>query len=135
MDLNTIEVHYRDGRILRGFTLDLFPTKPTFHLTLAEASPGAKSVDVEIAQLKAIRFLKAAAGEAAPAAPGPAGEPKPAAVGRKIRVLFQDGELLLGTTQGYDASRPGFFVVPTAREPTIDRIFVVKGATQHVSFL
>ncbi len=135
MDLNNIEVHYRDGRILRGSTLDLFPTKPTFHLTLAEAPAGAKSVDVEIAQLKAIHFVQTAVSQAAPAALGPAGEPKQVAIGRKIRVLFKDGELLLGTTQGYDANRPGFFVVPMDREPHIDRIFVVKGATQHVSFL
>ncbi len=135
MDLNTIEVHYRDGRILRGSTLDLFPTKPTFHLALTEALPGAKSVEVEMAQLKAIHFVQTAVSHAAPAGPGPAGEPKQVAVGRKIRVLFKDGEQLLGTTQGYDATRPGFFVVPTDREPTIDRIFVVRGATQHVSFL
>ncbi len=73
-------------------------------------------MDVEMAQLKAIRFVKAAPGQAAPAAPGPAGEPEQVAVGRKIRVLFKDGELLLGTCP----SRK-----PIARRPSCRPPFIV----------
>ena len=32
--------------------------------------------------------------------------------GRKIKVLFKDGETIVGTTQGYQPGRPGFFLVP-----------------------
>jgi len=41
----------------------------------------------------------------------------------------------VGTTQGYDSSRPGFFVVPADGESNNERIFVVRGATQQVSFI
>ncbi len=56
-------------------------------------------------------------------------------MGRKVRVLFTDGELLVGTTQGYDARRPGFFVFPADTESNNERIFVVRGAIQQISFI
>jgi hypothetical protein len=56
-------------------------------------------------------------------------------VGRKIRVDFQDGETLTGTTQGYDPSRPGFFVIPADAGSNNERCFVVTRATAQVSFV
>jgi hypothetical protein len=32
--------------------------------------------------------------------------------GRKNEVTFNDGEVLVGTTTGYDYERPGFFIFP-----------------------
>lgn len=55
--------------------------------------------------------------------------------GRKIRVVFEDGEVLLGTTQGYDASRPGFFIIPADAASNNERCFVVRIATREVTFV
>jgi hypothetical protein len=54
---------------------------------------------------------------------------------RKIRVVFADGETLVGTTQGYQPGRPGFFVVPADSGSNNDRCFVVSAATKEVSFV
>jgi hypothetical protein len=39
--------------------------------------------------------------------------------GRKIEVTFKDGEVLVGSTLGYDPSRPGFFSFPRIPRATI----------------
>ena len=131
---NKIVVRYQDGRILKGQTGDFLPTKPVFHLTLADAARDAKPLTVQVAEIKAIFFVKdfAANRERKQVQDFPAGKP---VVGRKIRVVFQDGETLVGTTQGYDPTRPGFFVIPADPASNTDRCFVVTRATQQVSFI
>lgn len=131
---NKIVVRFQDGRILKGQTGDFLPTKPAFHLTPADAAPGAKPIEVHIAEVKAIFFVKDFAGnrERKKVQEFPAGKP---VVGRKIRVVFQDGETLVGTTQGYDPTRPGFFVIPADPASNNDRCFVVTRATKQVSFV
>src|SRR5512145_511206 len=121
---NKIVVRYQDGRIVKGHTGDFLPTKPVFHLTLIDAPRDAKPIDVKIAEVKAIFFVKDFTGnrERPKGQEFPAGKP---VVGRKIRVVFQDGETLVGTTQGYDATRPGFFVIPADAQSNNDRCFVV----------
>jgi hypothetical protein len=134
MTLNKIVVRYQDGRILKGFTGDFLPTKPAFHLTVNDAPRDAKPIQVQIAEVKAVFFVKDFVGNAQrDRAEGfQAGK---SVVGRKIRVVFQDGETLVGTTQGYDASRPGFFVIPADAGSNNDRCFVVTRATTEVSFI
>ena len=131
---NKIVVRYQDGRILKGQTGDFLPTKPMFHLTLADAARDTKPITVQVAEIKAIFFVKDFVGnrERKQAQDFPAGKP---VVGRKIRVVFQDGETLVGTTQGYDPTRPGFFVIPADPASNNDRCFVVTRATKNVSFI
>jgi len=131
---NRIVVRYQDGRIGKGTTGDFLPTKPVFHLTLIDAPRDAKPLEVQIAEVKAIFFVKDFVGdrERKKVQEFPTGKP---VVGRKIRVIFQDGETLVGTTQGYDANRPGFFVIPADPSSNNDRCFVVTRATKQVSFI
>ena len=131
---NKIVVRYQDGRTRKGHTGDFLPTKATFHLTPIDAAPGAPPLNVQLAELKAIFFVKDFVGdpERAEGQEFPAGQP---VVGRKIRVVFQDDEVLLGTTQGYDERRPGFFVIPADPGSNNTRCFVVTRATKRVSFV
>lgn len=131
---NKIVVRYQDGRIIKGHTGDFLPTKPSFHVTLIDASRDARPVDVQIAEVKAIFFVKDFVGnrDRTKKQEFVAGKP---VVGRKIRVVFHDGETLVGTTQGYDVTRPGFFVLPADTESNNDRCFVVARATKQVSFI
>ena len=57
------------------------------------------------------------------------------AVGKKIKVVFKDGEELIGTTQGYQPGRPGFFGFPADPESNLDRVFVFSASTCLVSFV
>lgn len=132
--MNRTVAHFLDGQILKGFTNDFLPAKDHFHL-LGEGQPaGTKPVEVRTRDLKALFFVKTFEGDPQhqePAAPLAA----KVGAGRRIRVTFKDGEVLVGTTQGYDRSRPGFFVVPLDPDSNNERCFVVTASTQEVSFL
>ena len=135
MPQNKIVVHYLDGRIIKGDTVDFLPAKPTFHLTLADASPPARPVEVRVADLKAIFFVKDLVGSRQRPPRRQEFAPGQTIQGRKIRVVFTDGEILVGTTQGYDSKRPGFFVFPADTDANNDRVFVIQGATREVAFI
>jgi len=131
---NKIVIRYSDGGLKKGITNDFFPNKEIFHLMPAAVTPGDKPLEVRIAELKAVFFVKEFGGM-----PGyddnkefELGKP---VVGRKIRVLFKDGEVIVGTTNGYQPDRPGFFVVPADPKSNIERCFVITKATREVKLL
>ena len=134
MTPNRVVARYQDGRILKGFTSDFLPNKDMFHLALADAPPGAKPVEVKIAELKAVFFVKDFAGHPQYKDSEEYDTSKPV-IGRKIKVLFSDGELLVGTTQGYQQGRAGFFVTPADPRSNIERCYVVSAATHRVLVL
>jgi len=131
---NKVVVHYQDGRILKGTTVDFLPTKAAFHLMLADVPRDAKPVEVQIAEVKAVFFVKDFAGNAE-RKKNQEFQAGKTVLGKKIRVMFQDGETMVGTTQGYDASRPGFFVIPADAGSNNERCFVVARSIKQVSFL
>lgn len=124
-------VHYRDGKIAKGFSNDFFPNKTHFHLT--EDSSG-ETVNVAVANLKAIFFVKEFDGDP------DFGERKgfeegQKAQGRKVRVVFHDGEALVGSVLGYNADRAGFFLIPADSRSNNDRVFVVSASTSIIEFI
>jgi hypothetical protein len=129
--MNRVVAHFQDGRLLKGFTYDFLPGREVFHL--ADPAPGARPVKVRVAELKALFFVRSFGGDAQRAKVNDA-DTAPAA-GRRIRIVFKDGEVLVGTTQGYDPRRPGFFVVPVDQESNNERCYVVAAATREVGFL
>ena len=130
--MNRIVARFQDGRLLKGFTTDFLPTKEHFHLTLEEHGAGAKPVELRVVGLKAIFFVKSFEGDPQHQR---GNEPSAGGPGRRLRIVFKDGEVIVGTTQGYDRTRPGFFVVPDDSGGNNERCFVVTAATQEVSFL
>ena len=130
--MNKVVARFADGRLLKGMTADFFPNKDLFHVSDAFAEPGAEPVEVRAQDLKALFFVKDFAGN-----PGyqEAKEFVRPPVGRAIRVVFKDGEVLVGTTQGYQPGRPGFFLEPADPDSNNERCFVVSAATQEISFI
>jgi len=131
---NKVVVRYQDGKILKGQTSDFLPTKPVFHLSVIDAPPGTPPLTVQISGVKAIFFVKDFAGnrERNEVLGFPMEKP---VIGRKIRVDFQDGETLIGTTQGYDPNRSGFFMIPADTDSNNERCFVVASAAKQISFI
>jgi len=131
---NKVVVRYQDGKILKGQTSDFLPTKPVFHLSVIDAPPGTPPLTVQISGVKAIFFVKDFAGnrERNEVLGFPMEKP---VIGRKIRVDFQDGETLIGTTQGYDPNRSGFFMIPADTDSNNERCFVVTSAAKQISFI
>jgi hypothetical protein len=131
---NKIVVRFQDGKIIKGYTGDFLPTKPAFHIMPLNAPAATKPFLVQVADLKAVFFVRDLVGNPAHRERLEFAADKPA-VGRKIRVVFKDGEILVGTTQGYDPGRTGFFIVPADFESNNERCFVVGSATAKVSFI
>jgi uncharacterized protein DUF6982 len=135
MPQNKIVVHFVDGRVLKGHTGDFLPTKPNFHLSPDEPVSQTKPLEIRVADLKAVFFVKELHTKPHLDPHRQGFDPSKPVPGRKIRVLFRDGEILMGTTQGYDPRRPGFFVVPADPASNNERCFVVTGSTKEVSFI
>ncbi len=123
---NKVVARFRDGRMLKGSTSNFSPTRDKFHITTSDG----KIAEVQLVHLKAVFFVKDLAGNKA------YHEAKDAAgtsgIGRKVRCEFLDGEVMVGFTQGYDPSRPGFFLTPADPKSNNQRIFVVSSATRHI---
>jgi small nuclear ribonucleoprotein (snRNP)-like protein len=130
---NKIVVRYQNGKILKGQTSDFLPAKPTFHVSVFGASSGSQSQEIKVADLKAIFFVRDFKGDREYEEAKDFSAIKPA--GRKIQVIFKDGETLVGTTQGYDPHRQGFFVIPADGKSNNERSFIVASATNKISFI
>ena len=131
---NKIVVRYEDGRVNKGVTSDFFPNKDVFHLLPVNAPPGSKPILVSIQGLKAVFFVKTFEGNPE-YKDKKEWEADKTVVGRKIQVTFKDGEVLVGTTHGYQPGRPGFFIHPADPQSNNERCFVISSATQEVSFI
>ena len=132
--MNKIVARYQDGRMLKGTTNDFLPNRDAFHLAPAAGPLGAKPVEVQLHDLKAVFFVRDLEGH--PERPKRNEfDPHKPALGRKIRITFKDGEILVGTTQGYQPGRAGFFVVPADSDSNNERCFVVSAAASDVSFV
>ena len=55
--------------------------------------------------------------------------------GKKVEVTFKDGEVLVGSTLGYDSKRQGFFIFPVDPKSNNIRIYVVSFAVEKVRYL
>jgi hypothetical protein len=131
---NKIVARYQDGRMIKGSTNDFMPNKEIFHVVPAGSPPGTKPIDVFVKDLKAVFFVREWVGKGHPQGENNSVPTIPAA-GRKIKVVFRDGETMIGTTQGYQPGRPGFFLVPPDPNSNNDRCFIVTAATKEVSFI
>jgi len=55
--------------------------------------------------------------------------------GRRVEVTFKDGETLVGSTLGYDPSRPGFFLFPADPKSNNIRVFAVSPFVKNVRYV
>ena len=135
MDIERVKVvvRYSDGRLIKGFTQDFFPNRERFHLIPAD-NPSGGAIEVSVSDLKAIFMVRDFIGD-------PLykerkkyieGE-KPS--GQKVEVPFIDGEVLVGSTLGYDPKRQGFFIFPADPKSNSIRVYVVSSAVGKVRYL
>jgi hypothetical protein len=126
---NKVVVRYRDGRMIKGTTRDFLPGKPMFHVH-TDKSPDA--IQVSLAELKAVFFVKRLEGDRSYNEKKYLPEKVVASLGKKIAVVFTDGEILAGYTHSYSASHPGFFVTPVDPKSNNIRVFVVRESVREV---
>jgi hypothetical protein len=131
---NKVVARFADGRVVKGSTSDFSPMKDTFHVAAVDAAPGSKPLRILTRDLKAVFFVKDFVGRPE-YQPHQDFDPERLVTGRKIKVVFKDGEVLVGTTQGYQPDRPGLFMVPADSDSNIERCYIVAVATQEITLL
>jgi hypothetical protein len=121
-----VVAHYVDGNLLKGTTLDFFPSKSSFHVTTVDAAVH----EVQMKDLKAVFFVKKLQGA------GGYKERKgffsSMKLGKKVLVEFLDGEVIFGYTLSYSPKGLGFFMLPGDPEANNEKVFVVHSATKRV---
>jgi len=131
MEPTKVIVRYNDGRILKGFTQNFFPNKSAFNFQPADAQNPGGNIEVQIKDLKGVFFVRDFAGNSQYK------EKKtfPEGVqisGKKVEVTFKDGEIMVGSTLGYDPNRPGFFFFPSDPQWNVIRVYVVSQSVSKV---
>ena len=123
---NKVIAHFLDGSLIKGTTLDFFPTKDKFHIS--ESCGDVHKVHVNT--LKAIFFVKNYNGDADYTEKK--GFFTNQTHGKKVMVEFFDGEVLFGYTLSYSARGPGFFMFPGDPECNNNKVFIVHAAAKRV---
>lgn len=122
-------VRYLDGRVVKGYTNDFYPTKPGFPLTDRESG---ELTEIRFADLKAVFFVKDFDTD---------GEIRPRddierfGLGRKVRVRFSDGEELVGFSTNYGPDRRNFVLFPGDPDSNSVKVVIPLEATEAVEYL
>ena len=134
MEPKKIVARYADGRIIKGYTQNFFPSKPAFHIRPIEPKDWEQNVEIKIQELKGIFFVRDFIGNSnyQEQKAFPYGMN---ALGRKIEVTFKDGEVLVGSTLSYQNNKSGFFLTPSDPLWNTKGVFVVTQAVSVVRFI
>lgn len=111
-----------DGRRLKGYVFNFSPLRDHFRLFPEANSPPNAGKDVDLADLKALFFVKDFGGNPQYHEQYDANGSR----GRKLEVTFKDGEKIVGTTEAWSPQKLGFFLFPADAMTNNLRIFVVN---------
>jgi hypothetical protein len=125
-----VVARFVDGNVLKGYSRDFDITRPSFSIVQSPECSD-ESVSVPLGGLKAVFFVRDFEGNSGYR------ERKTfmgQTHGRRVHLAFSDGEMIIGTTEGYRAGGTGFFVTPVDPRANNVRIFVVSTAVRQVRF-
>jgi hypothetical protein len=124
-----VVVRYKDGRVLKGTTVDFAPNRATFTLDPVPAAPDGPTI-VVVEDLKAVFFVRSFEGNRDYREHKlriPAGT-----IGQRYLLTFTDGETMRGTALGANLSRYGFLLFPSDAGGNNKRIFAVHSAVKEL---
>jgi len=131
--VNRLVARFADGHLVKGMTVDFSADKDTFHMVEPPPNPGWDRTVIPLDDLKAVFFVKDFDGDPQHVeARNWNVQPEPGE--RRVEVIFNDGETLVGTTPTYRADPRGFFVIPVDSESNNRHAFVLESATREVRF-
>jgi len=127
-----VVVHFRDGRIVKGYAAGVSGTLPSFFLQTLDVP--SEEIEVQLAALKAVFFVKDFDGDASH------NEKKTfskdgAHHGRRIEIAMHDGEVLVGALDAYHPEGEGFFFAPADPDSNNIGCFVVAAAVKRASII
>ncbi len=127
--INNVVARFRDGRVLKGSSLDAHSQKPTFHLR----SPDGVMEEIARSEMKAIFFVRSLDGDPDRNDSVDLDPTDRRARGMKtVRVVFEDDEVVIGLTSHYPVTRPFFFVLPVDADSNNIRILVNRDAIKEI---
>jgi hypothetical protein len=122
---NKIVARYKDGRTVKGISLDLDPGRPDCHVR----TPEGKTVEVQLKDLKALFFVRSLEGDSTR---DENRIPDPQDVRNRgsklISLTFEDGEVMVGLTIRYPPNRPFFYILPVDPKSNNVRLLVNRDA-------
>jgi hypothetical protein len=125
-----VVARFSDGTILKGYNSDFDVNRPSFSLLTSPDKPD-ESVSLPLTGLKAVFFVRDFDGKSEYRERKTfVGQTQ----GRRVHLTFSDGEMIIGTTQGYRAGGAGFYLTPADPRANNVRIFVVSSAVRQVRF-
>ncbi|HUK33479.1 MAG TPA: hypothetical protein VLV86_06200 [Vicinamibacterales bacterium] len=127
-----VVLRYTDGELLHGFSNDFSPDRAFLQCSPSIGCPAGERMQVPIARLKAVFFVKDLHGDPARIDAQTFGH---APRGRRVQVTFRDGEVLMGSTLSYKPDGQGFFVMPADIAGNNVRAYVINAAIRHVRFV
>jgi hypothetical protein len=129
-----IVVRYANGKTLKGYSHDFSPLARQFCVRHDPVQAAGGGQQVIVRDLKAVFFVRDFYGDNSleERKHFVAGKGLP---GRKVEVTFNDGEVMVGATTGYEPERPGFFLFPADPKSNNVRVFVVMAAVKSLRFL
>jgi hypothetical protein len=132
--LNKVVARFANGNVIKGTTDDFFPEKDLFHVSVFNKRSEAKPVQISTNDLKALFFVKDLRGDPRYVYRNEF-DPEHPTIGVKIRVEFKDGEVLVGTTTGYQPGRSVFLILPADADSNNERCYLVVEATKEIRLL
>ncbi len=126
---NLVVAHCLDGRVVKGTSLDVDPNKPGCHIRAEDRTLHA----VQLSGIKALYFVRSLSGDPARndrAQVDPADLRSRGA--KHVRVVFTDGEALIGFTYNFPPTRAYFFLLPADPASNNIRILVNRAATRAI---
>lgn len=134
MEPAKITARFSDGRIKKGYSQNFFPNKPVFHLYEESNETPGEPEELRVSELKAVFFVKDFAGNSKYVERKRyEGEDKSS--GRKVEVVFEDGELMQGSVLGYNPKQAGFFLFPVDPDSNNERVFVVNASVKSFRYI
>jgi hypothetical protein len=122
---NKIVARYRDGRTVKGASMDIDPGRPTCHVR----TPEGKTVQILLKDLKALFFVRSLEGDAKYDEARTLDPQDLRSRGSKLLTLtFEDGETMVGLTNRYPPNRTFFFILPVDPESNNIRMLVNRDA-------
>lgn len=130
--VNRVVVVFLSGRRIRGFVYDVSTERGDFHLYASDDAAETMAELVQLAECKAIIFVKSFAGnpdyrENKTELTGRA------RWGRAYEVVFSDGERMVGMVETYHPKKLGFYIIPPDPRSNSLRIFVITANARSVN--
>ena len=129
IDHAKVVVRYKDGRVVKGTTLNFDVRKPGFLLRPLGADEDTELVPIRLCDLKAIFFVRDFAGDPEYSERKEFDRPL---TGRRMAVKFVDGERLVCVSLTNDETRDGFFLVPADPRSNNERVYVLRNTVVGV---